>query len=148
MNEHQLKVVKKYEYDTPLFTEIDSIIDKSFTDCNNKYFNPFKFICEYDLNFTNITDNEIVDFMISDESMSMFELNKKLTLARQRKFKFKQINKLTIKFYTPLSQNNIYRYLKFQCPILVRQILKIKSRNPESIQRFCNIFHNLELVIV
>ena len=148
MNEHQLKVVKKYEYDTPLFTEIDSIIDKSFTDCNNKYFNPFKIICEYDLNFTNITDNEIVDFMISDESMSMFELNKKLTLARQRKFKFNQINKLTIKFYTPLSQNNIYRYLKFQFPILVRQIIKIKSRNPESIQRFCNIFHNLELVIV
>ena len=148
MNEHQLKVVKKYEYNTPLLTEIDSIIDKSFTDCNNKYFNPFKIICEYDLNFTNITDNEIVDFMISDESMSMFELNKKLTLARQRKFKFNQINKLTIKFYTPLSQNNIYRYLKFQCPILVRQIIKIKSRNPESIQRFCNIFHNLELVIV
>ena len=122
INENELKVFKKYEYDTPVITEIDSIIDKSIRDCYNKYFHDtFDINYEYDLNFTNI-NNEIVNFKISDKTMGMFELNKKLTLARERGFKFNQINKLTIKFSTPLSKNNIHRYLKFPCPILVRQI--------------------------
>ena len=148
INENELKVVKKYEFDNPVITEIDSIIDKSIKDCLHKYFHTFDINCEYDLNFTNITKNEIVNLKISDKYLGMFGLNKKLTLARQRGFKFNQINKLTIKFYTSLSQNNIHRHLKFQNPILVRQVLKVKSRHPESIQTFCNIFHNLEFVIV
>ena len=148
INENELKVVKKYEFDNPVITEIDSIIDKSIIDCYNKYFHDtFDINYEYDLNFTNI-NTEIVNFKISDKTMGMYELNKKLTIARQRGFKFNQINKLTIKFSTPLSKNNIHRYLKFPCPILVRQFLKVISRHPESIQTFCNIFHNLELIIV
>ena len=35
--------------------------------------------------------------------MGLYELNEKLTLARQRGFKFNQINKLTIKNYCSLS---------------------------------------------
>ena len=149
INENELKVVKKYEYDTPVITEIDSIIDKSIRDCYSKYFHDaFDINYEYYLNFTNITNNETVNFKISDKSMGVYELNKKLKLARKRGFKFNQINKLTIKFYTPLSQKYIHRYLKFPCRILVRQILKIMCRNPETIQTISNIFHNLEFEIV
>ena len=148
MNENEIKVVKEYEYYNPVITEIDSIIDESIKDCYNKYFrDTFDINYEYDLNFTNI-NNEIVNFKISDKTMGMYELNKKLTIARQRGFKFNQINKLTIKFSTTLSKNNIHRRHKFQCPILVRLILKIMSRNPETIRAISNIFHNLELVIV
>ena len=78
----------------------------------------------------------------------MFDLNKKLNRARKRGFIFNKINKLTIKYYTTLNQNNIHRHLKFQCPILVRKFLRTMCRNPENIQRFSNIFHNLEFVIV
>ena len=148
INENELKVVKKYEFDTPVITKIDSLIDKCINDCYSRYFDSFDIVNEYDLKFTNITNNELVNFTISDGGMDMYDLNKKLTLARQRGFVFNRINKLTIKFYTTLSQNNIHRYLKFQCPILVRQILKVISQHPESIQRFCNIFHNLEFVIM
>ena len=149
INENESKVVKKYEFDDPIITEIDSIIDKSIRDCYSKYFHDaFDINYEYDLNFTNIDNNEIVNFKILDKYTGMFELNKKLTIARQRGFKFNQINKLTIKFSTPLSKNNIHRYLKFPCPILVRQILKIMCRNPETIQPISNIFHILELIIV
>ena len=49
---------------------IDSLIDYSIKDCHNKYFHTFDHICDYDLNFT-----------ISDKSMGMYELNKKLLLA-------------------------------------------------------------------
>ena len=141
-------IVKEYEFDNPLIQNIDSIIDDCYRDYHNKYFHTFKYVCIYDIKLTKITNNEIINITISDNNTDMFELNKKLTLARQRGFTFNQINKLKIKFYTPLSQNNIHRYLKFQCPILVRQILKTISRNPESIQAFCNIFHNLELIFV
>ena len=149
INENELMIVKKYEYNTPVITEIDFIIDKSIRDCYSKYFHDsFNIDYEYDLNFTNITNNELVNYKVSDKSMDMYELNKKLTLVRKRGFKFNQINKFTIKFYTPLSHKYIHRYHKFPCPILVRQILKIMCRNPETIQTISNIFHTLEFEIV
>ena len=92
MNENQLTMVKEYEFNNPLIQKIDSK-DNSIRDCHNKYFHTFDQICEYDLNFTNITNNESVNFTVSDKSMGVYDLNKKLTLARQRGFKFNQINK-------------------------------------------------------
>ena len=74
-----------------------SIIDNSIRECHNKYFHTFDLICEYDLNFTIITNNETVNFTLSDKSMGVYELNKKLTLDRQRGFKFNQINNFKIK---------------------------------------------------
>ena len=76
-------IVKEYEIHNPLIQKIDSVIDNCIRDCHNKYFHTFDHICEYNLNFTNITNNETVNFLISDKSMGMYELNKKLTLARE-----------------------------------------------------------------
>ena len=75
-------IVKKYEFDEPHIQKIDSLIDNSIRDCQNKYFHTFDHICEYDINFTNNTNNEIVNFTISEKCMGMYELNKKLTIAR------------------------------------------------------------------
>ena len=66
-------IVKEYEFDKPLIQKIDSIIDNCIRDCNHKYFHTFDHICEYDLNFTNICN----------KSMGSYEINKKLTLARE-----------------------------------------------------------------
>ena len=143
MNDNQLTIVKEYEFDNPLIQRVDSLIDNSIRDCYDKYFNTFQYKCSYDIKFTNNTE-----IIISDKNLGLYELNKKLSIARQRGYIFNHINKLTIKFYTPLSKNNIHHYFKFQSPILVRQILKVISQHPESIKTFCNIFHNLEFVIV
>ena len=97
MNENQLHLVKEYKFDNPLIQNIDSLIDDSIRDCHNKYFHTFDHICEYNLSFTNITNNEIVNFTISDKGLNLYELNKKLTLARERDYIINQINKLTIK---------------------------------------------------
>ena len=97
MNENQLTIVKEYEFDNPTITQIDSLIDNSIRDCHNKYFHTFDHICEYNLNFTNTTNNETVNFTISEKCMGMYELNKKLTTARGNGFIFNQINKLTKK---------------------------------------------------
>ena len=49
--------------------------------------------------------------------MGMYELNKKLTLARKRSFKFNHINKLTIKIYSNLLNINKHYYLKHRIPM-------------------------------
>ena len=100
MNENEIHVVKEYNFDNPPITKIDSIIDGCYRDCHNKFFHTFKYVCIYDIKLTNITNNEIINITISDESLGLYELNKKLTIARQRGFILNQINKLTIKIYS------------------------------------------------
>ena len=92
MNENELYVAKENKFDNPLFHKIDFITDDCYGDCHNKYFHTFKYVCIFDIKLTNITNNEIINITISDESMNLFELNKKLTVARQRGYIFNQIN--------------------------------------------------------
>ena len=125
MNENQLTVVKEYEFDNAPIQKIDSLIDDSIRDCHHKYFLTFDHICEYDLNFTNITNNEIVNFTISDKSLNLYELNKKLTIVRERGFNFNQINKLKIKILSNLSHINIHYHLRLGASPLHRQFLRI-----------------------
>ena len=68
--------------------------------------------------------------------MNLFELNKKLTIARGNGFIFNQINKLTIKFYSNLSHIIIHYHLKLGAPPMHR-FIKI-SKNRDYIQTHCN----------
>ena len=106
MKENELNVVKEYKFDYSILTEIDSIIDKCFRDCHNIYFHKFKYESLYDTKLAKITNNETINLTISDKSMNLYELNEKLTVARQNGFKFNQINKLSIKFYSHLRYIN------------------------------------------
>ena len=145
MNENELYVVKEYKFDDPIITEIDSITDKCFRDCHNSYFHNFKYECIYDNKLTNITNNEIINLTISGKSMSLYDLNKKLTVARQNAFMFNQLNKLTTKFYSHLRYINISYYLKSQIPMCHRQFFKVTSQNRDYGENFCidmeNLFH-------
>ena len=107
MNENELYVVKEYKFDNPLITKIDSIIDGCYRDCHSKYFHTFKYVCIYDIKLSNITNNEKINITISDKSMHLYELKKKLTVARERGFRFLHINKLTIKIYSHQQYINI-----------------------------------------
>ena len=131
-------IVREYEFGNPPIQNIDSLIDNSIRDCHNKYFHTFDQICEYDLNFTSIINNESVNFTISDKSMGMYELNRKLTLARENGYIFNQINKLTIKIYSNLSHINIHYHLRLGASPLHRQFFKKISHNRDYIQTFCN----------
>ena len=117
MNPNQLTIVKEYDFDKPPIQKIDSLIDKSIRDCHHKYFHKFDHVCEYDLNFTNIAKNETDNFTISDKCTGMHELNKKLAVARERDFKFNEINKLTIKIKSNLQSINKCYYLKHRIPM-------------------------------
>ena len=138
MNENELYVVKEYNFDSPLITKIDSLIDNCYRDCHNKYFHTFKYVCIYDIKLTNITNNEIINISISVESLGLYELNEKLTIARQRGFKFNQINKLTIKIYSHQRYINISYYLNHRIPMGQRLFFRRISENKEYVENFCN----------
>ena len=131
-------IVKEYEFDSPLVTKMDSLIDNSIRDCHHKYFHTFDLICEYNLNFTNMTNNESVNYSISDKSMGMFELNEILAIARGNGFIINQINKLTIKIHSNLSHINIHHHLKLGASPLHRQFFIKISQNRDYIQTYCN----------
>ena len=63
--------------------------------------------------------------------MNLYELNKKLTVARENGFIFNQINKLTINFYSHLRYININYYLTFRIPMYHRQFFLKISQNRE-----------------
>ena len=142
INQYELTVVKEYEFENPLIQKIDSIINKCYRDCYYKYFHTFSYACEYDINFRNITNNDIVNLKIAGRNMGMYELNKKLTIAKRNSFKFKQINKLTIKIYSNLSYINIHYHLLLGASPLHRQFFKNLFRNPDYIETHCNDMHN------
>ena len=141
MNAIELYVVKEYKFDNPLISEIDSIIDKCFRGCHNIYFHNFIYRCIYDIKLKKIlykTNKEKIDLTISDNSMHLYELNKKLTVARERGFRFLHINKLTIRIYSHLRYISISYYLKFRIPMCHRQFIRVISQNPEYVENFCN----------
>ena len=129
--------------DNALITETDSIIDKCFRDCINNYFHNFKYECIYDIKLTNITNNEIINLTISGKILNLYDLNKKLTVARQNGFMLNQINRLTRKFYSHLRYINISYYLKSQIPMCHRQFFKVISQNRDYVESICNDMENL-----
>ena len=140
--------MKEYKFDNPLLTEIDSIIDTGFRDCYNNCFHNFKYRCIYDIKLTNITNNETIDFTVSDKSMGMYELNQKLTVATQNGFILNQINKLSLNFYSHLRYINISYYLKsrslkYRC--VIDNFFRLISQNRDYVENFCidrrNLFH-------
>ena len=96
MNANRLAFVKEYKFEKPVIHKVDSTSDNCIRDCHYNYFHTFKYIL-YNINFTNIRNNEKINLPISDESLGLYELNKKLKLARQKGFIFNQTKKLTIK---------------------------------------------------
>ena len=74
--------------------------------------------------------------------MGMYELNKKLTIAKRNSFKFKQINELKIKIYSNLSYINIHYHLLLGASPLHRQFFKNLLKNPDYIETHCNDVHN------
>ena len=59
MNEKELYVVKEYNFENRLITDIDSIIDSYFKNYHKIYFHNFNFGCIYDIKLTKITNIEI-----------------------------------------------------------------------------------------
>ena len=131
-------MVKEYELNNPLHQKIDSLIEDCIRDCHIKYFQTFDHICEYNLNFKKTSNNESVNFTISDKNMGSDELNKNLTVAYGNGFIFIQIKFFKTKIYSSPSNINIHYHLRLGSPPLHRQFFKKISQNRDYIQTHCN----------
>ena len=90
MNENQLTIVKEHGFIKPLVHKIDSIIDNCIRDCHNKNFHTFEYKCDFDIEFTIIRNNEIINLTIVDKSMNLYDLDIKIKNARENGFMFNQ----------------------------------------------------------
>ena len=82
MNENELYLVKENNFDNPLCSEMDSVLDACFKDFHIKDFLKFKYGCLYDIKFKNIANNEMINFTVSGKNMDLYDLNNKLKVAR------------------------------------------------------------------
>ena len=146
INENKLFVVKYYKFGKKDIHEIDYILDGVIKDCRRNYFYTFEYKLVYNINFTNISNNEEVNLVITHKSMEFktefYGLNKKIKNARRNGFIFNQINNFKIEIYSNLSYINIHYYLKLGAPPLHRQFFKILSRNRNYIQTYCDNLRN------
>ena len=69
--------------------------------------------------------------------MSLYEINERLTVARERGFIFNRINNIKIKIYSNLSHIIIHYYLKLQILLMHRQFFRKLSQNSEYVQAHC-----------
>ena len=60
------------------------MIDDCIRDCHHKNFSAFDHLCVCAIKLTNIGNNEIFNLTISGKSLKLYELNQKITLARQK----------------------------------------------------------------
>ena len=126
-------VVKEYDFNKPDVNEIDYLLDDIIENCRKKNFRSFEFKLVYDIKLTNNSNNEKVNFTITHRSMEnkteFYGLNKNIKNARGNGFIFSQINQLTIKIYSNLSNTNIRYYLKIRIPKMHRHFFRLLSQN-------------------
>ena len=146
INENKLFVVKEYKLDKKDIHEIDYLIDDVIKHCRKNYFHTFEYRLVYDINFTNISNKEEVNLIITHKSMKFktefYGLNKKIKNARRNGFIFNQTNNFKIEIYSNLSYINIHYHLRLGASPLHRQFFKILSRNRDYIETHCNDVHN------
>ena len=74
-------VVEECDFIQTDIHKIDYLLDYIIKDCRNKYFHTFAYRLVYDIKFTNISNNEEVNFTITHRSLEFetefYCLNKK-----------------------------------------------------------------------
>ena len=139
MNENQLTIVEVCEFEKPDLHEIDYLPDDINKVCKNRFFPTFEYRHVYDIQNTNISKDEEVNFTITHRSMDfkteVYDLKKK---ARINGFIFNQTNKPTTKNYSNLSNTNIHFYLEHRIPKTNRHFFRILSQSRDYVQTHCN----------
>ena len=92
-----------------------------------KYIHAFMHLCLFEYDFYVVEKKRVSDCISVMREVS-----------RQNGFIFNQINKLTLRKYSNLSNINILCYLILRIPIMHRQFFKIVSQNLDYVQTHYN----------
>ena len=86
MNEDELDLVKECNFDNPVCSELNCILDTCYRNCLDNFFHKFKSEYIYDFNFKNIAKNEKIILTINGKNTDLYQLNKKLKVAPEKVF--------------------------------------------------------------
>ena len=93
-------VVKKYEIIKPRNDEVDYIVD-DVIETRINFFHTLEYRCMYDIKFTNMVIDEVINLTITPKYMSLrsefYGLNKKIKNTTKIGFRINEIMKLTKK---------------------------------------------------
>ena len=146
MNDNQLTVVKEYKFDKKDIHKIDYLLNDVIKHCRKNFFHTFEYKLVYDIKFTNISNNEDVNLIVTHRSMEFktefYGLNKKIKNARRNGFIFNQINNFKIEIYSNLSYINIHYHLRLGASPLHRQFFIKLLKNRDYIRTHCNDINN------
>ena len=100
----------------------------------------------YDIEFTNTTTKEEGFLNFRHDCLEFitenYGINKRVINAKNKKFLFDEILKLTIKFFSSLSNIIIFYYVKHRIPIVHRLFFRIISQNPAYVKTRSNDMEN------
>ena len=146
INKNKLFVVKENKFGKKDIHEIDYILDDVIKDCSRNYFHTFEYKLVYNINFTNISNNEEVILIITHKSnefkTEFYALNKKIKNARQNGFVFNQINDFKIEIYSNLSDITAHYHQLLGTSMLHRQFFMHLLKNRDYIINYCNDYRN------
>ena len=146
VNKNKLFVVKEYEIDTKHIHEIDYLLDDVIKHCRKNYFHTFEYKLVYDINFTNISNNEEVNLKITHKLMEFktefYGLNKTIKNATRNNLIFNQVNNFKIEIFSNLSYINIHYHLKLGAPLLHCKFFIKLLKNRDYIRTQCNDSNN------
>ena len=131
-----MEFVKEYVFYSINITEVDGMIDKTGSDCYNRYIHSHRFRLIFNVKIIDEKDNETKDKLFKYTSIGMF-----LFLGRMRKkgYKVIKVNKLTLRYYGTIDDLKIcYRlnlWLSFT-PLEVAFYKNIATNN-DYIKNYC-----------
>ena len=142
LNDNQLTVVKEYKFDKTDIHEIDYLLGDVINHCRKNYFHTFEYKLVYDIKFTNISNYEEVNLIVTHRSMEFktefYGLNKKIKNARRNGFVFNQTNNFKIEIYSNLSNINIHYQLTLGASPLHYRFFINHLKKRDYIQTHCN----------
>ena len=146
IDENELTVVKEYKFGEKDNHEIDYLLDDVIKDFRRNYFHTFEYKLVYNINFTNISNNEEVNLIITHKSnefkTEFYALNKKIKNAKRNGFVFNHLNNFKIEIYSNLSYINIHYHLILGASPLHRRFFKNLLNNRIYNKTHCNDLNN------
>ena len=129
-------LVREYEVIRPDIHNVDSVIDNVSKHCHNEYFHIFEYKCIYDIKFTNITKNELLNLIVAGKQMNLYGLRKIENWTRNWFYNYsnKWNDKKNLFDSTKYNYMLLFKILKTNIP---STIFKIISRKPEYVENFC-----------
>ena len=139
-------LVKVYEINNPQIYKdnLDQLVASKLMNAY-KLFHTYKYECIYDLNYMNTNSysgNLSILLKEREYKYQLYGLHKKLKNIETGTRVFLNIEKITVKIYSSITNINKRYYLKLNIPIMHRQFFKIISKNPEYIKNFCTDMEN------